>query len=189
MTWHFSSFSDCISPGDVFPFKENHHNSNLWEIGSVLFTSKQEEFSLNFYLIRTKRLYHWSYLHFILHPSLICILAISPFPWGRICNSWRKNMLHIMLSPWKKGLWAVGGDIWCYLLSKCWKGFRAEGKLVECHRKPYLCSEWGKTLSSQSSSWLWTQVTPPWWTHSYIPFTDCGNQKRHRTMSVLGAKC
>lgn len=103
MTWHFSSLSDCISPGDAFPFKENHDNSNLWDIGSVRFTSKQEEFSLNCYLIRIKRSYHWSYLHFILHPSLVCILATSPSPWGRICDSWRYKwwMLHIMLSPWK----------------------------------------------------------------------------------------
>lgn len=111
MTWHFSSLGDCISPGDVFPFKKNHHNSNLWDVWSALFTSKQEEFSLNCYLIKIKRSYHWSYLRFILQPSLVFILATSPFPWGRICDSWGYNrwpMLHIMLSPWKKCLMSSG---------------------------------------------------------------------------------
>lgn len=56
MTWRFSSFGDYIAAGDAFPFKESHHNSNLWEIGSVLFTSKQEEFSSKYYLISIKRL-------------------------------------------------------------------------------------------------------------------------------------
>lgn len=188
MTWHFSSLSDCISPGDVFPFKENHHNSNLWEIGSVLFTSKQEEFSLNFYLIRIKRSYHWSYLHFILHPSLVCILAISPFPWGRICDSWRKNRwpkLHIMLSLEKKAYEHSVVIFDAIYYPNAERVFMLRGSWWNAKES----SEWGKTLSSQFSSWLWTQVTPPWWTHSYIPFTDYGNQKRHRTMSVLGAKC
>lgn len=92
MTWHFSSFGDYVAPGDAFPFKESYHNSNLWEIGSVLFTSKQEKFSQNHYLISIKRLYHCNTtkncLHFILQLSLVCIwiLAVSPFHLGQ--NLW-----------------------------------------------------------------------------------------------------
>lgn len=48
----------------------------------------------------------------------------------------------------KNVLWAVGGDLWCWLLSKCWKDLQVEGKLVECPRKPCLCSGWGKTQLS-----------------------------------------
>lgn len=173
MTWHFSPFGDYIAPGDAFPFQERHHNSNLWEMGSVLFTSKQEESSLNCYLISIKRLYHCNTiqncLYFILQPSLvyIWISVASACHLGQHLLSLKlQTVLYITLSPWKNVLWAVGGDLWCHPPSKCWEDLQIEGRLVECQRKPYLCSGWGKGPSSQSSSywsvegWWWTQVTP-----------------------------
>lgn len=188
MTWHFSFLGDYFALGDAFTLKESHHNSNLWEIGSVLFTSKQEELSPNYYWWALKDCstvaQHKPGLHFIPQPALVCTWSSAASPVHAGHGRWSLKLQQVADAPHQtfSSEERLTGCGWrTSLLFAIWMLKGSSGWREACEMSKKALSVQQVMEGSQLSACFllsvegrWgAQVTPPSRTHSFPLLKDC----------------